>query len=214
VPESEQETAPGPSAPDGKVSSYERELMSLGLGELPPELLHVAPIASAKAVRPAARIRREPRPSDLATDGEIVTPLPAADSKSAGDEAIDLSALLESLDQANDEASPASSPAESGEQRPSSPKVPDEGILADAALLESASAEIPTDSYMEEMSLDTIALSGGMTDELSALTGADRPARPVVNVSGIPDGPLGVLKRDTNVDRDTLLRIIDGIKSL
>ena len=84
----------------------------------------------------------------------------------------------------------------------------------EAVLPESAPAELPADSYMEEMSLDTIALSGGMTDELSALTGADRPARPVVNVAGIPDGPLGVLKRDTSVDRDTLLRIIDGIKSL
>ena len=53
-----------------------------------------------------------------------------------------------------------------------------------------------------------------MTDELSALTGADRPARPVVNVSGIPERSAGVLQRDQRVDKDTLLRIIDGIKSL
>ena len=59
-----------------------------------------------------------------------------------------------------------------------------------------------------------MGLSGGMTDELSALTGADRPARPVVNVSRIPDRESGVLTRDQSVDKDTLLKIIDGIKNL
>jgi hypothetical protein len=62
--------------------------------------------------------------------------------------------------------------------------------------------------------LDAIGLSGGMTDELSALTGAARPARPVVNVTGIPERSSSILRRDQRVDRDTLLKIIEGIKSL
>ena len=69
-----------------------------------------------------------------------------------------------------------------------------------------------TDAFLDEV--EVIGLSGGMTDELSALTGADRPSRPVVNVTAIPAPGSGVLKRDQSVDKDTLLKIIDGIKSL
>ena len=56
----------------------------------------------------------------------------------------------------------------------------------------------------------------GLTDELSALTGLGRPGRPTASVNKIPEPAAAgdVLRRDTRVDKDTLLKIIDGIKNL
>ena len=81
--------------------------------------------------------------------------------------------------------------------------------------LEQSGGVISTDSYMDDLNLeDGFAFSGELTDELSALTGADRPSRPTVNVHKIPAEGEAVLRRDARVDRDTLLKIIHGIENL
>ena len=86
--------------------------------------------------------------------------------------------------------------------------------MRDEALLQRSERVVSSGHIPKDMSFEHIGLSGGMTDELSALTGADRPSRPVVNVTGIPDRSPSVLQRDQRVDKETLLKIIDGIKSL
>jgi hypothetical protein len=189
--------------------------MSLGLGELSPDLFGVAPLAEARRVRPQAQLH--PPVFDLdSEEASFASPLPESEGASA-DEAIDLSALLESLDRVQDEPVSAQDTREfdqfgSVELEDSSAET-----LRGASQVpppESSSGAASIQAYGDDPPFDAMGFSGGMTDELSALTGADRPARPVVNVSGIPDPGSGVLSRDLSVDKDTLLRIIDGIKSL
>ena len=186
------EPVPGVPAPAANVSSYELELMSLGLGELPADLF--GETSAAPAV------------SEPFSAGET----PAAAAGGGTETPLDLGALLESLDREGEAAGPESTDAEPL----AVPAGFDADILREVVPSEPASGVISTDAFMEDMSLEPIGLSGGLTDELSALTGARRPNRPVVNVAGIPDRSTGVLKRDQNVDKDTLLRIIDGIKNL
>ena len=76
--------------------------MSLGLGELPPEIFGVAPVADAKASRKKTPTRAEPQVFDL--DVGTVPAVEASASETAGesDQAMDLSELLESLDRSGD----------------------------------------------------------------------------------------------------------------
>jgi hypothetical protein len=70
---------------------------------------------------------------------------------------------------------------------------------------------------MGDISVDDMGLgfSGGLTDELSALTGAERKQpRPQASVNQIPESGSSVIQRDARVDKDTLLKIIEGIKGL
>ncbi|MEI7815434.1 MAG: hypothetical protein WCJ13_11700, partial [Coriobacteriia bacterium] len=202
-----------PMAADN-VSSYELELRSLGLGELPSDLFGVAPVANA----------RELRPEELAHSGSIVFDLDAelpSEEQSVtqeaiivADEVIDLSVLLESLDAENEVLLPEDSSQDADPFDTTLPVGPEAGILPDLSPPASVGKVISTQAFMDEMPFEAMGLSGGMSDELSALTGADRHSRPVVNVAGIPDRPSGVIKRDPSVDVSTLLKIIDGIKNL
>ncbi len=91
----------------------------------------------------------------------------------------------------------------------------DEELLREVSPPTQAGGVISTDVFLEDIAPDIDFASGGLTDELSALTGLDRPSRPTASVNKIPEPASGdVLRRDTRVDRDTLLKIIDGIKSL
>ena len=135
----------------------------------------------------------------------LITPLPV------DEEEVDFSALLESLDIAADDQA-------AGEEA-RAPTV-EEPIAAgfDEALLREkppvVGGVISTDAFLEDID-SGMALSGGLTDELSALTGADRPSRPSASVKKLPEpGSDAMLHRDSRVDKDTLLKIIDGIKNL
>jgi hypothetical protein len=193
--------------------------MSLGLGELSPDLFDVAPLAEAR--------KAAPEPPEPAVSLESPLPVPQlpeeiplvdvlrADAETVSvDEAIDLSALLESLDRAHEEAPAEDSPVFDEFGSVELGDVDPEMALASTPPLPETVAETPAETLSADIPFDAMGLSGGMTDELSALTGADRPSRPVVNVAGIPDREYGVLTRDQSVDKDTLLKIIDGIKNL
>ena len=61
------------------MSSYERELMSLGLGELSPDLFDVAPLSDARRKPPAVpAVPRAPQPStapELPVEGVTAQPI-------------------------------------------------------------------------------------------------------------------------------------------
>ena len=202
------EHAPAPVAPMSvaeRPADFERDLMSLGLGELPADIFgsdtDLAPDVATVSAEPTYEWVDTSEPEIVP---EVAEPLAVAEESDAPD----FSELLESLDvepepEYNEPATVSETPSldialEAGF---------DEELLRDDVPAETGGV-ISTDEY-----LDDFDFSGGLTDELSALTGADRPNRPTANVNRIPASG-EVLHRDSRVDKDTLLKIIDGIKNL
>ena len=224
------EPGPGP-APAIASAGFEHDLMALGLGELPAELTApsrgiVVPEREApgsttvaaptgwveEAVEPLGAAAQAPvEPSqfaELADSMQLSDYAPAAAGSDALDDTPDFSDLLGSLDY------DAVTKGDSLYQpMPGSAFDFDEELLRDAAPGGGAGV-ISTDAYLGDITGDP-DFSGGLTDELSALTGADRPSRPTANVKKLTDSSSGeILRRDARVDRDTVLKIIDGIKNL
>lgn len=214
VPEPEAETE-GP--PD-----FERDLLALGLGELPGDLLEplgapqepeVEELVSAVELAPEPPVS-EPQavPEDaiaaLTAEMELPEDLVAEPMSIIPESAEpDFSALLESLDVDAEEVEPPS-PVEAGF---------DLALLEDEDTQPAGAGVISTDAFLDDISIDDeLGFSGGLTDELSALTGAERrgPARPQASVKAIPEEGSSVLHRDARVDKSTVLKIIDGIKNL
>ncbi|HAL29884.1 MAG TPA: hypothetical protein DCP20_04095 [Coriobacteriia bacterium] len=109
----------------------------------------------------------------------------------------DLDSLLESLGASADEGS---------------------GVIAsetDFGAEQSAGEYISTDSFLAEFDTGG-GLSGGLGDELTALTGGGTGrARPVTTVNAIPEpGEGGRLHIDQAVDKELLEKIIQGIEDL
>lgn len=122
---------------------------------------------------------------------------------------MDFSGLIESLEVADEDELPVREPASQAIDGF------DDELLRDAES-ERGSGVISTDAYLSDISIDDLGFSGGLTDELSALTGAERrgaPPRPTASVNPLPEEGAS-LHRDLRVDRETLLRIIDGIERL
>lgn len=266
-PAAEVEIAAQPESPTPAVepvapAGFEQELLAMGLGELPSDLLSpigeaapevatvpvetpplvdeaVVPIEAPQeiipelvaepvefeleaAVEPMSELPAQLEPvmpepidelADLVGSLELPTEIPAQPVAEPGQtaEEPDFSELLQSLDiDAGQEVqAPAVSPAEAGF---------DEELLREEEAEGPVGGVISTESFLEDISNDDFGFrfSGGLNDELSALTGAERkqPARPQASVNAIPDDGAAVLKRDSRVDKDTLLKIIDGIKNL
>ena len=167
------------------------------------------PVVVDQLAEPGGPESAEPElASATPTEQEATEP---ARGREAGDE-LDFSALIESLDVDADDFTDLG-PANAEEV------AVDVGF--DEDLLRDESPVVPgkvisTDAYLSDITMDDLGFSGGLTDELSALTGAKRRAnaRPQANVNSIPEEGSAVLKRDARVDKDTLLKIIDGIKDL
>jgi len=199
-------TAPTDSIPV-PADDFERDLMSLGLGELPADLFGDSPAAEeAESEEPTYEWVEAPEPVAAVSP----VPTPADDGQHEGP---DFSELLESLDV---EPEPVAI-------EPEVTPIPivvtadadfDEDLLREVAPAETGGV-ISTDAFLDDITMDEMDFSGGLTDELSALTGMDRPNRPTTSVNKIPDpNSAELLRRDARVDKDTLLKIIDGIKNL
>jgi len=188
-----------------RPADFERDLMSLGLGELPADIFgsdtDLAPDVTTVSAEPTYEWVDTSEPE---ASPEAAEPLATAEASDAPD----FSELLESLDV---EPEPEYSEPATVSETPSFDIALeagfDEELLRDDVPAETGGV-ISTDEY-----LDDFDFSGGLTDELSALTGADRPNRPTANVNRIPASG-EVLHRDSRVDKGTLLKIIDGIKNL
>ena len=185
---------PPAAAPEGPVD-FAHDLMALGLGELPSGSAYPSDdlqtaerdLGFQPIVEPMST--REPpagvpAPPIAVPASPAVVPEPAP-ATNGGRPDVDFSALLESLDVSADDVTTIST---------------------------EPAAVISTEGYLLDGDLD---YGGDLTDELSALTGADRPLRPTASVNRLPEqGADGKLKRDVRVDRDTVLKIIDGIQNL
>ena len=139
---------------------------------------------------------------------DFVEPATVTPSDSSAPAEPDFTSLLESLD-IDAEASDTALVGDASEAGF------DVDLLLEVGYVETGGV-ISTDAFIGDVSMDELGFSGGLTDELSALTGADRrqSARPQASVNAIPDEGTGVLHRDARVDKETILKIIDGIKNL
>jgi hypothetical protein len=213
VPEVVSADAPAQAQPPGESASavpglvdYEQDLMSLGMAGLPSGLE-----GEATAQTPSAETISEVEPPAIEvelSDEElglepIVEPMGISVSDAAGEEGHDFSELLESLDIGAEESEPVAGAKAAGS-------------AADLLLEEPGEVTagvISTDVFLDDLDQD-LGYSGELTDELSALTGAQRPVRPAASVRQIPAEGESTIRRDTRVNRETLMKIIDGIKDL
>lgn len=173
----ETEAQATPFIPTG---DFEADLRSLGLGELPEELLQPEPPAETRVPMSEFGPAFEPEPE----------PEPAPEPADA-----DLDSLLASLEAESASAGVISSGTDYG------PDEASEGVIS-------------TDVFLAEF--DDEGLSGGLGDELTALTGGGTGrARPVATVSKLPEaGETRMLHRDQMVDRSLLEKIIEGVENL
>lgn len=178
------------------TGDFETDLRTLGLGEYPVELLEQQPQDESVAVAPedTGELAAPPAKTEEIAAGEL------PEERSDDDDNLD--ELLRSLE----------AETSVGDQA-------DEGVISsgqDYGTEEPASSGvISTDAYLAEF--DTgVGLSGGLADELTALTGGGTGrARPVTTVVQIPEPTEGtVVRRDQAVDRDLVMRIINGIEKL
>lgn len=183
----------GPSAESAEatvsipgLAGYDQDLMALGMEGLPSDL---SDETAAGMPLPSETGEYEAELTDEELGLEpIVEPMgisgAAAAAEEPGEAEHDFSELLESLDIG---AEPGEEPA---------------GVIS-------------TDMFLDDLNLDKdLGFHGELTDELSALTGADRPVRPSASVRQIPAEGESTIRRDTRVNRETLMKIIDGIKDL
>lgn len=200
-----------PMSEPSPVVDYERDLMALGLGELPADLFDGGDAGTGPDVVSASAelVYEWVETAEPEVEPEVVgTPIAETEI-----EMPDFSELLESLDV---------EPQLEWTQPETVTAAPiidiqmgagfDEELLRGDGLATTGGV-ISTDAYLDDIAVEDFNFSGGLTDELSALTGADRPNRPTAMVNRIPASG-EVLHRDSRVDKDTLLKIIDGIKNL
>jgi hypothetical protein len=222
------ETEPGGFTPSG---DFEADLRTLGLGEYPPELLEPEPVSESRPpmseMEQAAAEAEAGSESDWAEFVQSISEEPVqaaeeplsdavepgvepswAEAAPEGGDVVetdtqaveadqDLDSLLESLGSSASESS---------------------GVIAsetDFGEEQGTGEYISTDSYLAEFDTGG-GLSGGLGDELTALTGGGTGrARPVTTVNAIPEaGEGGRLHIDQTVDKELLEKIIQGIEDL
>ncbi len=113
------------------------------------------------------------------------------------------------------EEAPAEESGETATEESGEPvaEVPEE-LMAEAGTTQTEVAV----SFQEEAALllearEDLGMNSTITDEIAALTGVERTTRPTAS-GGTPPVTTAVPRRDANIDRGTLLDIIEGIKRL
>lgn len=198
---------------------FEADLRSLGLGEYPEELLQPEPPSETRP--PMSEIEA----GAYAAQAEVIAPEPASEAAPEAQAGLELEAEAEII------PGSAFEPEEAPEAVEMAPESTDQDLDSLLASLEEApggliasetdyGAEaapegvISTDAFLAEF--DDVGLSGGLGDELTALTGgATSRTRPVATVNKLPEaGETRMLHRDQMVDRALLEKIIEGVENL
>lgn len=242
ISEADLEAIPAPPVAESKPllesftpsGDFEADLRSLGLGEMPAELLQPElPTETRLPMSELESIPPEAEPSGLVPEVDVL-------AEALAESAPDTAFLAESesevpvvdVPEQEFEVLPAAVP----EPEPESAidiEATDQGLDSLLASLESASTDggvissgtdygpeaasggvISTDEFLAEF--DDVGLSAGLGDELTALTGgATGRSRPVATVTKLPEaGETRMLHRDQMVDRALLEKIIEGVENL
>ncbi|MDZ4064782.1 MAG: hypothetical protein U1E22_08975, partial [Coriobacteriia bacterium] len=221
------------------TGDLETDLMALGLGELPTEDLlfpigDYEPTEEAEASIQLGELQAEPPVLDRAQSA-----VDADEVERAREPVDDLSDLLEAAEWEPElevepylEIVPEIEAEDEGHQdlAETPPDLADllESLESDEGLevvetdfddKESTSVQtgvISTDAYLADISSEElgVGLSSGMGDELSALTGAGGRSRPSVSINKIPEPGRLEIHRDQAVDKELVLKIIEGIEKL
>lgn len=230
-PVAESATVPETFTPSG---DFEADLRSLGLGEMPEELLQPEPPAETRLpmseIDSAAQGIESEALSDVGSLSEGFLESAPEGVLQSDVEATVLPATESTLEP-EFELIPAAEPE--AEVEPAlEVEAADQDLDSLLASLESAPSEglissgtdygpeaepegvISTDAFLAEF--DDVGLSAGLGDELTALTGgASGRSRPVATVTKLPEaGETRMLHRDQMVDRALLEKIIEGVENL
>ncbi|MGB4593362.1 MAG: hypothetical protein WBI63_06265, partial [Coriobacteriia bacterium] len=190
------------------TGDLETDLLALGLGELPPEVSGLPtpeePTLVSDLLVEALGVETQEEPT--------FEPAPVTEE---GLEELDVREPMSLADL--QEAEVAQAPEAGGDLDDllRSLSVEDEIAGVGAGQGSAPSQVISTDAYLAEFESD-VGLSGGMGDEITALTGGGSGrSRPVTTVNKIPEpGDSRVMHLDQMVDRDLVRQIIDGIQKL
>jgi hypothetical protein len=169
-----------------RTGDFAVDLMALGLGELP----------SAELLAPAIELEPEIEPE--------LEPMAEPDLGFVGDVS-EVADLLSAL----------------GAEQEEPPAVLDtSAALMDASVVPDSAAGsggvISTDAFLVDFDSSDVSFSSGLGDELTALTGGGTSRRPVATAATITgsDGESPILHRDSHVDRELVMKIIEGVKRL
>ena len=174
-----------------RTGDFAADLMAMGLGELPEFAIEEPEV---------------PVPADIEPE-----PAPILEIAPTEYDAGDLSDLLSSL---GEEPEVVAEPAGAGPtiiQSVPSAEIEEDPLLGGAE--EMPTRVISTDAFLADFEHDA-TFGTGMGDELTALTGGGK-VRPSASINRVPElAAPGLLHRDTSVDRDLILKVIDGVKKL
>jgi hypothetical protein len=196
-----EEEHPSSGAPG--TGDFATDLLALGLGELPAE-----PAVDQVIGPPTGEAETAPEDVSFEFVPEAVLAADSPAEETGSEKLSELSDLLSSLSDAGEATEAAAEP---------SALLDDEPELLGAAGEEPAAGVISTDAFLADFDSSDVSFSSGLGDELTALTGGGTArTRPPATASRVPDagaeGP--VLQRDSHVDRELVMRIIDGVKRL
>lgn len=217
-----------PPLPEGftPTGDFEVDLLALGLGELPEELL--PPAASEPVEIP--EVSETPEAAEVPGVGESFEAFEVPDEAVEEIQATDVveievapAAFIEPEETVaesslSDEIPPIDSDLDTllaslGEAAPAS-----EGVISSGTDYgpesDTSGGVLSTDAFLAEF--DSPGLANGMSEELTALTGgAGARNRPVATVNKLPEPGEGhVIHRDQMVDKALLEKIIEGIENL
>ncbi len=161
------------------------------------------------AVESPAGYPRASEPASVIPPAEV----PGSAPERTGDFAVDLMALgLGEAPAAPSDAQPEPTIAEI-EAAALAGSTPGEA----AATGEAPDAVISTDAFLSEFDAGDVSFSSGLGDELTALTGGGHSrARPTASISKSPESSIegASLHRDMHVDRELMMKIIEGVRHL
>lgn len=176
-----------------RTGDFAVDLMALGLGELPPGDLLAPVVEPEPEPEPEPELEPEPEPEPAPEPGLV-------------EDVSEIAAFFSGLGSEVDEEPTVLD---------TSSALVDERVVPDGT--SAPGGVISTDAFLVDFDSSDVSFSSGLGDELTALTGGgttrNRPVASVAKVDGL-EGESPMLHRDSHVDRELVMKIIEGVKRL